>query len=305
MANDLMDILRELVTPMAEPGPVVPSAAPGTNERDVLREGQDYASAVPQHALSPAMPDRWRRARSSGPGQSGLLGYADHGDAVRIATRRNENTRRRFPDLATHGRPGPAAPEYNQIYDVLKSPEAYDKIIIGTAHGQWTVGTTVNPQPVILDNPLPPNLLNQFPGSVQAFPVLLVFTFSQSILTATGCYSMSFTPDGGDISYPLGEYNAGIGSEYNSMRHIIRAPFTDPGKTVLGTFNVATPTAVVGTPVINWRLAFGLALFLAAPAFKTSHPLHVLDWIDRAPEVEEELDNSMPPGGVGGAGRRG
>lgn len=303
MANDLVDLLKGLFVPTGVPGPTIQSDAPGTNERDVVREGSDYNRDVPLHAEAPKTPDHWTRKRSSGPGPSGVLGYADHGDPVRIATRMNESTRRRFPDLATHGRPGPQAPEFNIIYDALKSTDAYDKIILGTAHNIWVVGTTTV-QAVTLDNALPTlALMNQFPGAIQIYPVLLMFSFGQSVTTATGEYSMAFVPQGGDFPYPLGEYNAGVGGVYNTMRHIIRAPITDPGQTTLGNL-IITSNGVTGTPNLFWRMGFGFAAFLPVPAFKGNEPLHVGDWMRGAPEPDAQLAPTMPQGGDFGAGRR-
>lgn len=303
MASDLMDILKSLVTPYQGGGPVVQSDAPGTNERDVQREGQDN---VMRQSVSPVTPDAWRRERHPGPGPSGVLGYADRGDPVRIAQRMHElsgRTRQRFPDLATHGRPGPHAPEFNILYDVFKSNEAYDKVILATAHNTWVVGTTLAPQTVTLDVPLPITaLFNQFPGGIQVYPVLLMFSFGQSVTTATGEYSIAFIPQGGDFQYPLGEYSAGQPSINNYMRHIIRAAITDPGQQVMGQINITT-NAVVGTPSIFWRMGFGFAAFIPAPAFKTSKPLHTLDWIDAAPEPALQLAPNMAQGGD--AGRRG
>lgn len=295
MPESILDTLKGFWAP-AHSG-VQQSDAPGTNERDARREGQDKDDFQGK-ALSPVRPYTEDMVRRSGPGPSGTLGYATHGDPVKLAARIGElngATRTRFPQVATHGRPGPASPAFNVLYDVFKSTEAYDKVILGTAHGSWVVGTTVS-QPVTLDVPLVPiSLMNQFPGSVQIYPVLLLFTFGQSVTTATGEYSIGFTPQGGDFTYPLGEFNAGIASVFNSVRHIIRASITDPGQTNLGTI-VITSNGVVGTPTIFWRMGFGFAAFLPVPAFRASEPFNVGDWITSAPEPERAVVPHGVPG---------
>jgi hypothetical protein len=103
-------------------------------------------------------------------------------------------------------------------------------------------------------------------------PVLLLWSWSQSVTTATGQYSFGWLPDGSDFVYPLGEYNASKPDEYKDYSHIIPAPIVDAGKTTLGTLTL-TALGVVGTPSINWRMGIGWAYLMPTPAFKGAVPL--------------------------------
>jgi hypothetical protein len=242
------------------------------------------------------LPDPWRRHREEGPGPSGTPGYRNRGDDVRVATRVNEQrntTRARFPELATHGTPF-APPAFNILYDIFKTTDAYDKCILFTAHGSIAVNNTPQTIPLNMDtasnvvgasqSPLSHlQLLGQFPGALQMFPILLTFSFGQSVITGTGEISLTFVPQGGDIAYPLGEYYAGTGSVQNTMRHIIKAPITDPGQTFLGNL-IYTPNTVAVGGTMFFRLGFGIGLLLPAPAIKTPENLQVGQWITAAPE---------------------
>jgi hypothetical protein len=301
-SETLWSILRGVWTPQpSNAGPVVQSDAPGTSDRDMEREGSDYARDVPAHSRAPKIPDSWKRNRSSGPGPSGTIGYRNHGDAVRVATRIDERqnaTRARFPELLTHGRPF-TPPAFNVLYDIFKTCDAYDKCVLFTAHGNFAAGNTAVSTPLTMDpasivvgasqSPLSHlQLLNQFPGALQMLPVLLTFSFGQSVVTATGEFSLTFIPQGGDVAYPLGEYYAGTGSVQNTMRHIIKAPITDPGQVALGTL-LYTPNTVAGiTGTLYFRIGFGMALLLPTPAFKLPEPLQVGQWITASPEPPEQ-----------------
>jgi|SRR5271166_256316 len=304
----LWSILRGVWTPeRSGAGAVVQSDAPGTNERDVEREGNAHPPGnIPSHAVAPKMPEPWHRHRTDGPGPSGMLGYRDHGDSVRVAERRNETanaTRARFPELLTHGRPF-VPPQFNILYDIFKTTEAYDKCVLFTAHGTVTANNTPAVIPLTMDvastvvgasqSPLSHlQLLQQFPGALQMLPVLLTFSFGQSVVTATGEFSLTFVPQGGDVQYPLGEYYAGTGSVQNTMRHIIKAPITDPGQVALGNL-IYTPNTVGGTTgTLFFRMGFGMALLLPAPAFKMPEPLQVGQWITASPEPPLQLTPSM------------
>jgi hypothetical protein len=238
--------------------------APGTTSR---------VDAFAPDLAHPLAPD-------SGTGVPASLGYPNHGDAPawRQAERAEaavKDARRRFPELATYGRAGPAVPEFNVLYDQIRSDDAYDKIILNTAHGAWVVGTTTV-QPVTLDNPA--NLrTSQYPGAIQAMPVLLLFTWSQSVAATSGQYSMFWQPQGGDFLFPLGEYNATTVQQYNSPRWVIPLVVTDPGVTQLGNI-IITSTAVVGTPTILWRMGIGWAYPLPTMAFKGHVPHGAGEW---------------------------
>jgi hypothetical protein len=225
----------------------VESAAPGTQSRTVGKP-----SAIPNQ-----------------------LGYAPIGDPTVLLAKRAADreiafsgvTNERFPQLATHGRAHPITPEYNVWYDQYATREAYDKIILNTAHGTLTGPTS---QVVVLDAPARLRL-SEWPGGTQAFPVLLLFTYSQAAAATSGQYTFSFTPDGGDFIFPLGEFNATQLNTFQTQRWIIPAQVTDPGVTRLGIFTV-TNTAVVAPAAINWRFGIGWAYILRAPAFKAPLP---------------------------------
>jgi hypothetical protein len=303
----LWQILRGVWTPHPSgAGPVVQSDAPGTSDRDIEREGSEQSRDEPLYARVPKIPDPWRRHRSEGPDAAGMLGYRNHGDAVRVATRVDEKrntTRARFPELATHGRIF-EPPQFNILYDIFKTTEAYDKCVLFTAHGSLTanntassVALTMDPASVVVGASQSPlshlQLLGQFPGALQMFPVLLTFSFGQSVVSATGEFSLTYVPQGGDVMYPLGEYYAGTGSVQNTMRHIIKAPITDPGQVTLGTL-IYTPNTVAGTTgTLYFRLGFGMAMLLPAPALKTPENLQVGQWITAAPEPAEQLAPNM------------
>jgi hypothetical protein len=303
----LWSILRGVWTPQPSgAGPVVQSDAPGTSDRDIEREGSGQLRDEPMHSQVPKIPDPWQRHRSEGPDAAGTLGYRNHGDAVRVATRVEtgaNNTRTRFPQLLTHGRPF-EPPQFNVFYDIYKTRDAYDKGILFTAHGSITANNTPAVIPLTMDtassvvgasqSPLSHlQLLGQFPGALQMLPVLMLFTYGQTVATATGEFSLLYVPQGGDVQYPLGEYYAGQTSVYNTMRHIIKAPITDPGQTALGNL-IYTPNTVAGvTGTLFFRLGFGMAMLLPQPAFKYPEPLQVGQWITAAPEPALQITPNM------------
>lgn len=303
----LWSILRGVWTPQpVGAGQVVESNAPGTSDRDMEREGNEAPTAIPAHSAVPKIPDAWRRERKYGPEPSGQISYRNHGDAVRVATRVGEDansTRARFPELQTHGRPF-LPPQFNILYDIYKTCDAYDKTLLFTAHGSIVIGAAQQVIPLVMDtastvvgasqSPLSHlQLLSQFPGALQMLPVLLTFSFGQTVTSATGEFSLLYVPQGGDIGYPLGEYYAGTGSVQNTMRHIIKAPITDPGQQALGTL-IYNPNSVAGvTGTLFFRLGFGMALLLPAPAFKYEEPLQVGQWITASPEPPLQLSENL------------
>jgi hypothetical protein len=302
----LMSILRGIWTPQpSQAGPSIQSDAPGTSDRDIEREGADQHTNEPLHSQVPKIPDAWRRFRQEGPGPSGTPGYRNRGDDVRIATRMSENahaSRARFPELATHGTVF-VPPQFNLLYDVFKTTDAYDKCVLFTAHGSITVNNVAQSIPLVMDSastvvgasqsPLSHlQLLGQFPGALQMFPILLTFSFGQTVVTGTGEISLTFVPQGGDVAYPLGEYYAGLGSVQNTMRHIIKAPITDPGQTTLGNL-IYTPNTVATGGTMFFRMGFGIGLLLPAPALKTVEPLQVGQWITASPEPPQQLAPNM------------
>lgn len=242
--------------------------APGTNSRvDVTTPDDDVAQTAKR--VSGAHPD--------------TLGYPMHGDklydpsgkagpALREAQRSalRDQAVLRYPNLSTHGRSGPAVPDYNVFYSHLRDREAYSQIVTNTAHGSWTVGTT-SKQAITLDTA--PNLhLSQFPGAIGVYPVLLLWAFAQSVTTATGEYSMNWELLGGDFLFPLGEFNAGKPDNTEYPRWIVPMLITDANQTALGNL-IITSNGVAGTPTIFWRLGIGWAYLLPAPAFKGYVPL--------------------------------
>jgi len=236
------------------------TAAPGTNSR-----------------VDVDTPDQIGTLPDSGKGHPDWLGYAQHGDAPRSPTPADAAairaaTARRFPALTNLGKPGPVLPEFNQFYGPWRSLE-WDKVAANSAHGTLAPGVT-NSAVVTLDSPA--NLrTSMYPGAIQVFPVLHVWAFSQSILTATGQYSFTWNLPGLDFQYPLGEYNANVGGDIRDNRaFIIPAPLVDPGIATLGTITV-TPTGLVGAPTINWRMLIGWAYMLPTPAFRGAVPMRV------------------------------
>lgn len=251
-------LLATLFPPKAEDN--AGTAAPGAQSRKDL--------------ITPDTPDA---KTVTGKGVPASLGYHQHGDSPDLHTAEAglAKARERFPTLASHGRAGPAVPEYNKFYDQLRTDDAYDKIITTTAHGTLVVPSTLQ-QTVTLDTPA--NLrTSQFPGAVLVHPVLMFFSFSQTVTTATGQYSFAWLLPGADFQYPLGEFNAGKADYQTYTRQILNVGVIDPGVLTLGSI-VLTPTSVVGTPSINWRLGIGWAYDLPAPAYKGYIPLPAGIW---------------------------
>ena len=245
------------------------TAAPGTNSRSDLTT-PERDSAVTAHNVPGSHPDS--------------LGYPMHGDGVvkspdeprlaheAAARMAHDASLMRFPHLASHGRAGPAVPEYNVLYSHLRDRDGVTQVISNTAHGTWVIGTTTK-QPIILDTPA--NLrLSQFPGAIAVYPTLLLWTWGQSVTTATGEYSMVWELNGGDglVQFPLGEFNASRPDMTDYPRWIVPMPITDANQTTMGNL-IVTSNGVTGTPSIFWRMGIGWAYLLPAPAMRGYVPL--------------------------------
>lgn len=250
----------------------------GDANSKTMRHGKAWGGRVATDApgtqsrtdvITPDTPDA---KTHTGLGHPDQLGYHQHGTVApperrQIITRENK----RYPNLAHHGRPAPEVPDYNVFYDHWGTREAWDKIILSTAHGSWVFGTTTT-QAVTLDT-LPNLKLSQFPGALMAFPVLISWSYALSAAGTSGEFSASFVPQGGDFSFPLSEGNITVLQYTQDTRWIVPAPVVDRNPTQLGNL-IITSNSIVGTPTLFWRMGFGWAYLLQAPAFKGYIPLH-------------------------------
>lgn len=231
------------------------SDAPGTNSRvDITTPGR--RGSVPDSGVG--VPDR--------------LDLPQYGIMPRNLPPAEEiarDSRRRYPGFATHGRPSPLEPRYNEIYGMLGTDEDYDKVPTNSANNSWPVGTGLQSQALILNENVP-SRLSLYPGAIQMAPVLLAFSWAQSVAATGGVYHVLFTPNGGDTGIDLGYFNATQLQGYTQHRWILNVKIADQGfgkGSVLGTFQVIE-LGVVGTPNFFYQLTLGWSYILPSPAFR-------------------------------------
>lgn len=162
-------------------------------------------------------------------------------------------------------------PRYNQLYDSLRSQQAWRYSADNSAGGTFvtTAGATVATA-VALRN-TPNYRTSQWPGGVQVYLVIRSFSFAPQTATfaTPGALDVTFVDKSGNL-VPVGDF---ISNQSGNIGFdtLLPVPITDPGELTVGSLNVALNAgATVGT--YNWQLGFSYAYLVPAiDAYKVEH----------------------------------
>lgn len=171
-------------------------------------------------------------------------------------------------------------PQFNQLYDNLRSQQAWRYSADNSAGGTFTTvaNQTVSTNVVLRNNPN--YRTSQWPGGVQVYLVIRSFSFAPQTATfaTPGALDIAFVDKSGNL-VPIGDF---ISNQSGNIGFdtLLSVPVTDPGEQNVGSLNVALNAgATVGTYI--WQLGFSYAYLVPAlEGYKIEHSHTISEGID-------------------------
>lgn len=155
-------------------------------------------------------------------------------------------------------------PRYNQIYDSVRSQQAWRYAADAQANSTFTTvaNTQVNTQVKFASQPI--WRFSQWPGAVHGYLVIRSFSLAPQTVPATvGNLDCYFIDAAGGNTIPLGDFMSNTGNNI-STDILIPTPITDTENTVAGVLAVTLNGTTPSTAVYNYQLGFSVAYLTPA-----------------------------------------